>query len=58
MDSNSLQQCLDLLRRADELLMVDARDRLHAARLAMVIDGLTAEYNEVNAPPAIPSELE
>lgn len=38
--------------------MVDARDRLHAARLAMVIDGLTAEYNEVNAPPAIPSELE
>lgn len=38
--------------------MVDVRDRLHAARLAMVIDGLTAEYNEVSVPPAIPSELE
>lgn len=44
MDKRSLIMCLDLLQRADELLMADIKDLHHAAKLAMVIDGLLAEY--------------
>ncbi|MFM9851461.1 MAG: hypothetical protein ACKVOJ_01455 [Sphingomonadaceae bacterium] len=44
MDTQSLTDCLALLKQADTILLQDSKDIGHAAHLSALIEGLLSDY--------------
>ncbi len=50
MNDEALKECLDLLKRTDNILLQDSKDMGHAARLSALIEGILSDYGLASDP--------